>query len=98
LASDRQSASVDVVALAASVGAAVRLFPATKGLRIVRTWAGMEAMTDDHLPVIGLSRRVEGLIHAFGFSGHGFQLVPSVGHVVADLVCGGRTNHDLGAF
>lgn len=98
LAPDKQSASVDVIALAASVKAAVRLFPATSGLRIVRTWAGMEAMTADHLPVIGLSRRVEGLIHAFGFSGHGFQLVPSVGRVLADLVCEGKTKHDLGAF
>ncbi|MGO7042240.1 NAD(P)/FAD-dependent oxidoreductase [Rhizobium acaciae] len=98
LAPDRQSASVDVVALAASVGAAVRLFPAIQGIRIVRTWVGMEAMTHDHLPVIGLSHRVEGLVHAFGFSGHGFQLVPSVGRAVADLVCQGRTDHDLGAF
>jgi sarcosine oxidase subunit beta len=98
LAPDRQSASVDVVALAASVGAAVRLFPAVRGIRIVRTWAGMEAMTPDHLPVIGFSHRVEGLIHAFGFSGHGFQLVPSVGRAVADLVCHGSTDHDLSAF
>lgn len=98
LAADRQSASVDVVALAASVKAAIRLFPAIRGLRIVRTWVGMEAMTADHLPVIGLSHRVEGLAHAFGFSGHGFQLVPSVGRVLADLVCEGKTKHDLGAF
>lgn len=98
LAADRQSASVDVLALAASVKAAVSLFPATEGVRIVRTWAGMEAMTADHLPVIGLSQRVEGLIHAFGFSGHGFQLVPAVGRVLADLACEGRTDHDLQAF
>ncbi|KGE01545.1 FAD-dependent oxidoreductase [Rhizobium sp. YS-1r] len=98
LAADRQSATVDVVALASSVKAAVRLFPTVGGLRIVRTWAGMEAMTEDHLPVIGFSRRVEGLVHAFGFSGHGFQLVPSVGRVLADLVCEGRTKHDLAAF
>ncbi|UHS59815.1 NAD(P)/FAD-dependent oxidoreductase [Agrobacterium vaccinii] len=98
LSADRQSASVDVIALAASVKAALRLFPATQGLRIVRAWAGMEAMTSDHLPVIGFSGRVEGLIHAFGFSGHGFQLVPSVGRVLADLVCEGKTTKDLGAF
>ena len=98
LAADRQSATVDVMALAASVKAAVRLFPLTQGIRVVRTWAGMEAMTVDHLPVIGFSDRVEGLIHAFGFSGHGFQLVPSVGRVLADLVCDSQTNHHLDAF
>lgn len=98
LSTDKQSASVDVVALAASISAAVRLFPATRGVRIVRTWAGMEAMTDDHLPVIGFSHDVEGLVHAFGFSGHGFQLVPSIGQVVAGLICDGKTKHNLGAF
>lgn len=98
LAPDRQSATVDMLALADSVKAAVRLFPVTKGLRIVRTWAGMEAMTSDHLPVLGFSRRAEGLVHAFGFSGHGFQLVPSVGRLIADLVCTGKTTHDLKPF
>ncbi|WP_117196484.1 NAD(P)/FAD-dependent oxidoreductase [Rhizobium terrae] len=98
LAADRQSATVDVLALASSVRSAVRLFPKVGGMRIVRAWAGMEAMTADHLPVIGFSRRVEGLVHAFGFSGHGFQLVPSVGRVLADLVCEGHTKHDLAAF
>lgn len=98
LNADRESATVDVVALAAAVGAAVRLFPCVQGVRIVRTWAGMEAMTADHLPVIGFSRTVEGLIHSFGFSGHGFQLVPAVGRVLADLVCDGVSRHDLGAF
>ncbi|MBX3536768.1 MAG: FAD-binding oxidoreductase [Chelatococcus sp.] len=98
LAADRQSATVDVMALAASARAAVRLFPELRGIRIVRTWVGMEAMTSDHRPVIGFSTQVEGLIHVFGFSGHGFQLVPSVGRVVADLICQGRTNHNLDAF
>lgn len=98
LAADRQSASVDVSALAASLQSVVRLFPDLQGLRIVRTWAGMEAMTVDHLPVIGFSSQVDGLIHVFGFSGHGFQLVPSVGRVVADLICEGRSNQNLNAF
>ncbi|MCW8060798.1 MULTISPECIES: NAD(P)/FAD-dependent oxidoreductase [Agrobacterium] len=98
LAADRQSATVDVVALAASVQAAVRVFPELQGVRIVRTWVGMEAMTSDHRPVIGFSQKIEGLIHVFGFSGHGFQLVPSVGRVVADLICQGHTNHNLDAF
>ncbi|CAH1667372.1 NAD(P)/FAD-dependent oxidoreductase [Chelatococcus asaccharovorans] len=98
LAPDRQSAAVDITALASSVQAAIRVFPELRGVRMVRTWAGMEAMTPDHIPVIGFSQKVEGLIHVFGFSGHGFQLVPSVGRVVADLICEGHTNHNLDAF
>jgi sarcosine oxidase subunit beta len=38
------------------------------------------------LPVIGRSRTTPGLLHAFGFSGHGFQLAPGVGAVMADLI------------
>lgn len=98
LADDRDSASVDALALAEAVGAAIRLFPWARDLRIVRTWAGMEAQTADHLPVLGFSTVNPGLIHAFGFSGHGFQLVPSVGRALAALAAGQRPDHDLSAF
>lgn len=98
LAPDRQSATVDIAALAPSVQAAIQVFPELRGVRMVRAWVGMEAMTRDHIPVIGFSQQIEGLIHVFGFSGHGFQLVPSVGRVVADLICEGHTNHNLDAF
>ena len=98
LADDRQSASVDIAKLSAPLQTAVRLFPAIEGVRIVRTWAGMEAVTPDHLPVIGPSHRADGLFHVFGFSGHGFQLVPSVGRVMADMVCDGQSDHDLRDF
>lgn len=95
---DREAAQVDMMALSDAVASATRLFPWTARLRMVRAWAGMEATTADFLPVIGASRHAEGLFHAFGFSGHGFQLVPSVGRVLADLVSDGRTDTDLTAF
>ncbi|MDQ7774973.1 MAG: FAD-dependent oxidoreductase [Paracoccus aminovorans] len=98
LAADGQSATVDIEALAGAVQAAIRVFPELHGVRMVRTRVGMEAMMPDHIPVIGLSRQVEGLVHVFGFSGHGFQLVPAVGRVIADLVCDGGTGRDIGAF
>ncbi|MBY6153789.1 FAD-binding oxidoreductase [Vannielia litorea] len=98
LAENGQGASVDFAALSRALDTTKRLFPWTEGLRIVRTWAGMEATTDNHLPIIGFSRRAEGLIHDFGFSGHGFQLVPSVGRVIAELATEGRTATDLTAF
>lgn len=98
LAPDNNSSSIDARALAEAAQAAVRLFPWVRGLRIVRSWAGMEAMTADHLPVLGFSHQVENMIHAFGFSGHGFQLVPSVGRAMAALATGGTPVHDLSAF
>ena len=51
-----------------------------------RIWSGVEGYLPDMLPVIGWSRTTPGLLHAFGFSGHGFQLAPGVGAVVADLI------------
>ena len=39
-----------------------------------------------------------GLIHAFGFSGHGFQLAPGVGAVLAELIATGATETPIDAF
>jgi sarcosine oxidase, subunit beta len=43
------------------------------------------------LPIIGPSETTEGLFHAAGFCGHGFQLAPAVGLVLSDLIADGRT-------
>ncbi|WP_226577563.1 NAD(P)/FAD-dependent oxidoreductase [Acuticoccus sediminis] len=64
---------------------AVRLFPHLDTARIVRTWAGLEGITRDGLPVISPSRKVSGLIHAFGFSAHGFALSPLVARLVMEI-------------
>ena len=42
----------------------------------------------DEIPLLGPSGTLPGLVHAFGFSGHGFALCPLVGRIVADLVQG----------
>jgi glycine/D-amino acid oxidase-like deaminating enzyme len=36
--------------------------------------------------------------HAFGFSGHGFQLGPLVGEIIAELVTQGRSASPLAPF
>lgn len=95
---EAQQSFVDFTELAKSAQAATDLFPSTSPLRIVRAWTGMEAKTDDLLPVIGPSLTVEGVYHAFGFSGHGFQLVPVVGSILADLVVRGETNREIASF
>ena len=52
----------------------------------------------DHIPVIGLSSTTPNLVHAFGFSGHGFQLGPVVGEIIAELVTQGRSASPLEPF
>jgi sarcosine oxidase subunit beta len=95
---DRESSSVNFSELSKGARAASDLFPAVRGVRIARCWTGIEAQTSDHLPVIGASPNAPGLFHAFGFSGHGFQLVPVVGAILTDLVTQGTTRRDIAAF
>lgn len=78
--------------LARSAEAAIALFPLMQGVRLVRSWCGIEAETVDHVPVLGRSIAAEGIVHSFGYSGHGFQLGPICGAVVADLITRGGTN------
>jgi sarcosine oxidase subunit beta len=95
---DNESYELDAANLAKGAAAAIALFPVMKGARIVRSWAGLEAQTPDSIPVIGFSPGAPGLIHSFGYSGHGFQLGPIVGSAVADLVTQGATNLPIAPF
>ena len=92
---EAQKSFVNFSELSKGARAATDLFPSIGPVRIVRTWAGMEAKTDDHLPVIGASPNASGCYHAFGFSGHGFQLVPVVGAILADLIVHGGTRRPI---
>jgi sarcosine oxidase subunit beta len=74
------------------------LVPALKGVHIIRTWAGIDGQMPDRIPVIGFSATTPNLVHAFGFSGHGFQLGPVVGEIIAELVTEGRSASPLEPF
>jgi sarcosine oxidase subunit beta len=41
---------------------------------------------------------VDGLFYAFGFCGHGFQLGPGVGDVMAELLSTGSTSTAISPF
>jgi sarcosine oxidase subunit beta len=74
------------------------LFPIMRRATIVRAWAGLEARMPDDIPVIGPSQTAPNMWHAFGFSGHGFQLSPIVGSLVADLIVDGKSPLPIEAF
>lgn len=88
---DKESSTARMRVLAKGARAATDLFPSVRTIRIIRVWAGLEAKTDDMLPIVGPSPNAPGVFHAFGFSGHGFQLVPVVGATLADLIVRGTT-------
>jgi len=66
--------------------------------RLLRVWTGVEGYMPDTIPVIGPSATTPGLFHAFGFSGHGFQLGPAVGAVLAEFAVSGASQTPVGAF
>jgi sarcosine oxidase subunit beta len=77
---------------------AVELVPSLAGVNVIRSWSGIDGKMPDRIPVIGPSRTTPGLFHAFGFSGHGFQLGPGIGAIMTELVLDGRTDVPLDAF
>jgi sarcosine oxidase subunit beta len=75
-----------------------RMVPALGALRIIRVWSGIEGYMRDDIPVMGPSAKLPGLFYAFGFCGHGFQLGPGVGDVMAELIATGRTETPIEPF
>lgn len=74
------------------------LFPHLTNVNIVRAWAGVEGFMPDDIPVISLSRRAPRLVHAFGFSAHGFELGPIGGQIVSELVLVGQSSLPIAPF
>ncbi|OAG73814.1 sarcosine oxidase subunit beta [Gluconobacter japonicus] len=89
---------VDFQRLATGLRLPLHLFPCLEHVRITRCWTGIEALTPDHLPVIGPSPRREGVFYCYGFSGHGFELAPITGFVLADLIAGNQPRWSLKAL
>lgn len=94
---DSNRSDAPLLAIAPAIRAAIDLIPALASATAVRVWSGIEGFTADRLPVIGRGR-APALIHAFGFSGHGFQMGPATGRLLADLATAGRSDIAIEAF
>jgi len=68
-----------------------RRVPAFDQLRLLDTWAGhYEVNTLDHNAIVGPHPRINNLLFANGFSGHGLQQAPAVGRGLAEWIATGR--------
>lgn len=65
--------------------------------KIKTAWAGMIDTMPDVVPILDHAP-IAGLVIATGLSGHGFGIGPGLGRVVADMVRGRDTGHDLTRF
>ena len=65
---------------------------------LIDTWVGPYDITPDWNPVLGAVPGVDGLIVAYGFSGHGFKLGPALGRVLAQVTLGLSSDVDISAY
>lgn len=67
----------------------MRLIPRLAAARLVRSYAGLRALTPDDLPILGPAPWPRGLFCACGFAGHGFMHAPAVGDLLARWILDG---------
>ncbi|WP_366924244.1 FAD-binding oxidoreductase [Metallumcola ferriviriculae] len=68
--------------------------PLLKEVRVVRQWAGLYDITPDSQAILGKTD-VEGFYLDIGWSGHGLQLAPIVGKMMAQLITGEKPDIDI---
>lgn len=93
--------SVDWAWLEETLERALPRFPELEraGLDRRACWAGLYAITPDHLPILGRAPGLEGFVNAVGFSGHGVQHAPATGRIVAEeLLDGTVASFDVAPF
>jgi sarcosine oxidase, subunit beta len=89
---DASSERVDPDRVAWTAEAAARRFPGFADAEAAGGYASVYDLTPDLHFVIERSPKVPGLVHALGFSGHGFKHSPVIGEMVAELVVDGRVS------
>ncbi len=89
---------VDFDKLKISAQTAIDLFPHMSKVPIVRSWAGIEGMMPDNLPIIGKSQVASGIYHSFGYSAHGYLLAPITGRLITELILHGEPSLSIEPF
>lgn len=94
----KEKTTINIAEVRKSAETVIKHFPIMTDATIVRSWAGIEGVMSDGLPVIGESKSTPGFFHVCGFSAHGFQLSPMIGRLVTSLVLGKKPELSLAAF
>ena len=75
--------------MAGNVAIALRVLPLLADVRIVRTWSGVMAFTDDLAPIVGESARLAGYHTLIATTG--FTLSPLMARLLAESMATGRS-------
>ena len=86
------------LAIAQVLQCSVELLPALRHAQIIRAWSGTQGYLPDREPVIWPSSATPGFVHGSGFAGAGFQIGPTVGEVLAEVVRDGTSTTPIAAF
>ena len=79
-----------------AIGAAVaRVFPELAARPVIDIWRGLRPCTPAGLPVIGRAPSIENATLAAGHGMWGLQLAPVTAQLVADVIGGRSSGHDL---
>lgn len=84
--------------IATNLARLAAIAPGLRHHRVIRSWTGIEGYIADMKPVLGPSATTPSLYHACAFSGHGLQVGPAVGQVLAELIVDGRTDTPIAPY
>jgi D-amino-acid dehydrogenase len=89
---------VDPIRLEALGRAARRTLVLPPDARTVQVWRGLRPCAPDGLPVIGPVEGVANLFLATAHAMHGITLAPVTGEIMANLISGERSRHNIEPF
>jgi sarcosine oxidase subunit beta len=72
-------------------GQAIRVLPALKTIKAIRTFAGLRPYTPDGYPFVGPVPQIEGFMMAAGHEGDGIAFAPLMGEFISQLIVDGKT-------
>lgn len=98
LDSETEKSLIDFSELKTMAQTVIDLFPFMKQVPIIRCWPGIIGRMPDNIPVVGPSKNAIDVYHAFGFSGHGFQLGPIIGQILSEIILDGRPSIPIDSF
>ncbi len=70
---------------------AFEIIPALETLPVTDSWAGFRPRSEDGLPILGASKKINGLVYATGHYRNGILLAPITGELIAEAIVS-RTN------